>query len=151
MVEQTTAAGKRRQAKRGGRGRGGRGRPAGMPERLERRDLMAAHIVGSTTSYATIQAAVNAAVAGAVVTVDAGTYNETVTISKSLSIRGANYGKDGRGTRSAESIVNASQTAFYVGASEANIRGTISTPDLVIKVEDFRRGGRGRCAQARVV
>ena len=92
-------------------------------EGLERRELMAAHIAGSTTSYATIQAAVNAAVAGSVINVDAGTYSETVTVNKSLTIRGANYGKDARGSRGAESIVYATQTVFYVGANDVTIDG----------------------------
>ncbi len=121
MAEQLT--GRRRQAKRAN-GRTGRGgNRAGTLERLERRELLAAHIVGSTASYATIQAAVNAALAGAVITVDAGTYDETVTINKSLTIRGANYGKDGRGTRSAESIVYATQTVFAVDANDVTIDG----------------------------
>src|ERR1700761_8959655 len=63
-------------------------------EPMEQRLLLAAHIVGSSTSYATIQAAVNAAVAGATITVDAGTYAEQVTVSKSLTIKGAQAGVD---------------------------------------------------------
>jgi hypothetical protein len=68
-------------------------------ESMERRDLFAAHIVGSSTSYATIQAAVNAASAGATINVDAGTYTEQVTINKPLTLRGVNAGVDAR-TRS---------------------------------------------------
>ena len=101
---------------------------------LERRELLAAHIVGSTASYATIQAAVNAAAAGAVIDVDAGTYGETVTVNKSLTIRGAQAGVDAR-TRStaSESIVYATQTAFYVGANDVTIDGfTIEGDDANI-------------------
>ena len=93
-------------------------------EPLEPRQLFAAHVAGSTVSYATIQAAVNAAPAGGTVTVDAGTYNETVTVSKALTIRGAKAGVDAR-TRStsSESIVYATQTVFYVGANDVTIDG----------------------------
>ena len=49
-------------------------------ETLERRRLLAAHIVGSSTVYSTIQAAVDAAVAGQTVTVDPGNYPESVSI-----------------------------------------------------------------------
>ncbi len=103
-------------------------------EPLERRQLLAAHIVGSTVSYATIQAAVNAAAAGAVINVDAGTYDETVTINKSLTLRGAQYGVDAR-TRStsSESIVYATQTVFAVDANDVTIDGfTIEGDDANI-------------------
>src|SRR4051812_13128504 len=63
---------------------------------LEARQLLAAHIVGSATVYATIQAAVDDAVAGATVTVDAGSYAEKVSITKSLTIKGAQAGNDAR-------------------------------------------------------
>ena len=55
-------------------------------ERNEPRLLFAAHVAGSSVAYSTIQAAVNAAPVGGTVTVDAGTYAEQVTISKSLTI-----------------------------------------------------------------
>ena len=99
-------------------------------EPLEERLLWAAHIVGSSTSYSTIQAAVNAAAAGSVITVDAGTYNEQVNVTKSLTIRGAQYGVDAR-TRSnaSESIVDGvltnsvRSTSFYITASDVTIDG----------------------------
>ena len=96
-------------------------------EQLEPRQMFAAHIVGSNTSYATIQAAVNAAAPGAVINVDAGTYNETVTINEPLTIQGAKVGVDAR-TRSTtsltgESIVYATQTVFAVNASDVTIDG----------------------------
>src|SRR5262249_39328313 len=63
-------------------------------ERLESRRMLAAHVVGDPTVYATIQAAVNAAVAGGTVTVDAGTYPEQVVVDKRLTIKGAQAGVD---------------------------------------------------------
>src|SRR5258708_4558064 len=44
-------------------------------ERLECRQMLAAHIVGDPTVYATIQAAVDAAAPGAVINIDAGAYS----------------------------------------------------------------------------
>src|SRR5437660_1798423 len=65
-------------------------------EPLERRVLLAAHIVGSQTVYPTIQAAVTAASAGATINVDAGTYPELVTVNKTLTINGAMANVDAR-------------------------------------------------------
>src|SRR5437016_1142603 len=74
-------------------------------EKIESRQLLAAHL-GSQT-FATIQAAVDAASAGATITVDAGTYNELVTVNKTLTLKGARAGVDARdGSRGfGESIV----------------------------------------------
>lgn len=102
-------------------------------ESLEPRRMFAAHIVGSTASYATIQAAVNAAVAGQTITVDAGTYDETVTVNKSLTINGAEAGVDARNKRGAESIVYATQTVFDITANDVTINGfTIEGDDANI-------------------
>src|SRR5688572_33424639 len=65
-------------------------------ERLESRQLMAAHIAGNPNVYATIQAAVDAALPGSVINVDAGSYEEQVYVGKSLTIRGAQAGHDAR-------------------------------------------------------
>ena len=94
-----------------------RGAPAGkFFDLLEDRQMMAAHVLGSTTSYATIQGAGERRPGGAgTVTVDAGTYAETVTINKSLTIQGAEAGVDARGNgrreAGAESIVTGATTS----------------------------------------
>jgi len=99
---------------------------------LEPRLLLAAHIVGSATSYPTIQAAVDAAAPGATVNVDAGSYPELVTINKPLTLRGAQAGVDARGNiRQAdnETIVNgtpfgtARSSAFYINANDVTLDG----------------------------
>ena len=56
--------------------------------------MLAAHIVGNPTVYSTIQAAVDAALTGAVITVDAGSYKESVVIGKSLTVNGSQAGVD---------------------------------------------------------
>lgn len=100
-------------------------------EGLESRQMLAAHIVGNATNYTTIQAAINAASAGATITVDAGTYTEAITVNKSLTIKGAKAGLDARtrGT-SGESIltgVNGGTAgvgrALYIAANNVTIDG----------------------------
>ena len=105
---------------------------------LERRDLFAVHILGSSTGYATIQAAVNAAAPGAVINVDAGTYAEKVTVNKAgLTIRGPQAGVDARTNGRPASITTATEAivtgatispgvvscAFYVSANDVTIDG----------------------------
>ncbi len=97
--------------------------------------LLAAHVAGSPAVYATIQGAVNAAPAGGVVTVDAGTYPEQVTIGKPLTVDGAQAGVDARtGTRptataATESVVTGAvsggvhSSAFHVLANDVTIDG----------------------------
>ncbi|MGN6726332.1 MAG: NPCBM/NEW2 domain-containing protein [Tepidisphaeraceae bacterium] len=101
-------------------------------ELIEPRQLLAAHIAGSSTAYATIQAAVNAASAGATITVDAGTYAEKVVISKSLTLQGAQAGVDAPGRVNgggSESVVSGAVSSgvhscgFYVTASNVTIDG----------------------------
>lgn len=97
-------------------------------EVLEDRLAPAAHIGAST--YATIQAAVNAATPGAVITVDSGTYAEKVTVNKSVTIEGAQVGVAGQsasrtGTPATESVVTGASgsTSFYITASNVTIDG----------------------------
>ena len=92
-------------------------------ESFENRSYLAAHIVGSTTVYSTIQSAVDAAAPGATINVDAGTYAETVTISKPLTLRGAQAGTDGRSTRGAESIIYNTPTDIKILANDVTIDG----------------------------
>jgi fibronectin type 3 domain-containing protein len=102
-------------------------------EPLERRVMLAAHVAGSPTVYATIQAAVNAASPGATINVDAGIYPELVTINKPLTIRGAEAGIDPRGNARAnsanESIVTGmavgsyTSSGFYITANDVTIDG----------------------------
>src|SRR5687767_15151345 len=99
---------------------------------LERRRMLAAHVAGSSTIFATIQAAVNAAPDGGVVTVDAGTYHERVSVTKSLTIRGAKWGVDARSNLrrgGGETVVDGAAsgsyrtTAFYINADDVTIEG----------------------------
>src|SRR5690349_21176186 len=102
-------------------------------ELLEDRRHFAAHVGGDPTVYATIQAAVNAAAPGATISVDAGTYSELVTVSKAVTIRGAQAGVDARfnvrGNAASETILNGQTTsdgrtsAFLITASGVTIDG----------------------------
>src|SRR5690348_8771546 len=72
--------------------------------------------------YTTIQAAINAALPGGTVTVGSGTYNEAITINKSLTLVGANVGVDPVTTsRGAESIIDASGHTIAVTVTAANV------------------------------
>lgn len=59
----------------------------------------------STPSFATIQSAVDTAVAGDTIQVCAGTYDEQVSIDKAITLRGAQYGIAGSLHAGAESVV----------------------------------------------
>ncbi len=79
-------------------------------------------VINNTTgvTYCSIQAAVNAASPGNTITASAGTYTENVTVNKALTIRGANFGIAGCGTRNSESIV---QGEFILAANGITIDG----------------------------
>src|SRR4051812_29113414 len=88
-------------------------------EQLEGRRLMAAHIVGNPTTFATIQAAVDAALAGQTVTVDPGTYAEQVFVDIPLTIKGAQAGVDARSnTRIAGAVAESVMTGASNGSGQ---------------------------------
>ena len=62
------------------------------------------------TGYSTIQEAVNAASPGDTIAVSAGTYPETVSIAKPLTLDGAQAGVDARGRSGSESVVDGTIT-----------------------------------------
>ncbi len=55
--------------------------------------------------FATLQDAVNAAADGDTIIIAAGTYGGDATVNVGVTIRGANFGIDGHGTRGAESVL----------------------------------------------
>ncbi|HEU5005055.1 MAG TPA: right-handed parallel beta-helix repeat-containing protein [Candidatus Saccharimonadales bacterium] len=75
--------------------------------------------VGADEPYTTIQSAVNDASAGDTIAVDAGTYNESPTINKSLTLTGAQAGVAGSSHSGNESTVN----RFYVTAGGVTVNG----------------------------
>jgi regulator of RNase E activity RraA len=87
------------------------------------------HVHNTTqgTHYLTIQSAVNAANPGDVIVVDAGTYNENVTINTQLILKGANYSVSCSGNRGAESVVNgqlgSGTTTIKVNSDNVTIDG----------------------------
>ena len=73
---------------------------------------------------ATIQKAVDVAVAGDEISVAAGTYTENVTVNKAVTLKGANFGTAGCATRTSESTVAGGVgTAFNITASGVTIDG----------------------------
>jgi Ca2+-binding RTX toxin-like protein len=69
--------------------------------------------------FDTIQAAVSASQNGYSIWVPAGTYNETVTVQKDVTIAGPNAGTAGTATRVGEATV----TAFYIDADGVTLNG----------------------------
>lgn len=95
-----------------------------MVEPLEARQLMAAHILGSLVVYPTIQSAINAALPGATINVDAGTYHESVTINKQLTVQGAPFLQsvvDGAATVVAGKTIHT--TSFTITANDVKLDG----------------------------
>ncbi|MEO7311296.1 MAG: right-handed parallel beta-helix repeat-containing protein, partial [Chitinophagaceae bacterium] len=79
-------------------------------------------------TFCTIQGAIDDAetLNGHTITVSTGTYNEMVTVNKSLTINGANSGIAGNGGRGAESIIdgnNGTHPGFVITANGVTIDG----------------------------
>src|SRR4051812_28811195 len=100
-------------------------------ETLETRQLLTAVLTvddttGTGAQFSTIQAAVNAAAPGDIVKVAAGTYNETVTVDKSLAILGAQASRNGA-TRNVpvaqESVVTGAGGSFYLNTNHILLSG----------------------------
>src|SRR5439155_6453228 len=86
---------------------------------------------------AQIQDGINVSASGATVTVGAGTYNENLTIDRSLTLLGPNVGISGSGARVSESTVNGNVNVNTTGGVRIDgftINGAVSDPgaDLVI-------------------
>jgi hypothetical protein len=96
-------------------------------ESLEERLTPAVHDLNTGMTYPTIQAAVNAANPHDTLLADPGTYRESVTVNKPLTLEGAQHGVDARTRSGLESIVdgttNGGKTPFYVTASDVTIDG----------------------------
>jgi hypothetical protein len=77
---------------------------------------------GTTTPL--VQRAIDAATAGFTLNVEGGTYTENVTVNKAVTIRGANFGNEGCGSREDESIVAGGiGTAFNIISNGVTIDG----------------------------
>jgi Ca2+-binding RTX toxin-like protein len=71
-------------------------------------------------TFATIQAAINAASANYAIRVAAGTYNEVINVNKDVTIEGPNVGKAGSDiTRGAEAVIKGA----YISAEGATLNG----------------------------
>ncbi len=111
---------------------GSSAQPRKALEILENRRMLAAHIVGNATVFSSIQAAVDASVAGQTITVDAGTYPEEVVVAKQLTIKGPQSGVDAR------SNTRGAGEAILTGASAG---GGLFTASFKIMANDVTIDG----------
>ena len=77
--------------------------------------------------YATIQAAINASNDGDVIRIASGTWNETLTVDKDVTIEGLNHGIPGTGARGTETVITGgiNITASGVTIDGVKLTGTI--------------------------
>jgi hypothetical protein len=94
-------------------------------------------VCSSGCNYTTIQAAVNAALAGDTITVASGAYAETVSITKNLTLRGAQAGVAGSSHSGAESTV----TGFSVTSADVTIDGFEVNPSASTGAAVTLQGG----------
>jgi Ca2+-binding RTX toxin-like protein len=93
--------------------------------------------------YATIQEAINAANNGDTIMIGPGTYNESLTVNKDVSIYGANSGNAGGGPRGAETVITGGVTIVASGVSinGVAITGTVNNggfdTGIVVQGNDF--------------
>ena len=85
--------------------------------------------------YASIQAAIDAAVAGDLIRITAGTYNEHVDVNKNVTLEGANHGIAGNGVRGPESVITggvkiSAAGAIVDGVAISGSYDTAGTPDI---------------------
>jgi hypothetical protein len=78
---------------------------------------------GNSPCYATIQAAIDAAVAGDTIDASDGFYDESVDINKSLTLNGAQHGVDARNRSGAESVINHSCSPVQIHADNVTLDG----------------------------
>jgi hypothetical protein len=95
--------------------------------------------VGTGGTYATIQAAVDAANSGDVILVSAGTYNEMVIVTKSLSILGPNesISPNGLTSRNPEAIVAGQVPFISTIAIPFNEVFRVNTPGVEVAIRGF--------------
>ncbi len=89
-------------------------------------------------TYATIQAAIDAAVDGNTIKAVAGTYNENLNVNKDVTIIGANDGIAGNGVRGAETNINGQIVIAVDGVTIDGVRvigsgpGALGTTGIVV-------------------
>jgi parallel beta-helix repeat protein len=79
--------------------------------------------LSETTTAGAIQRGINVASSSDTVNVDAGTYNELVTIDKSVTLDGVQYGVDARTRTGPETLVSNSEGDFQIEADNVTIDG----------------------------
>jgi len=95
------------------------------------------------TYYATIQAAINAATAGDVIEVCAGVYNGTITIDRSLTLKGANFGTDPRPSAGSSRVIGGSGESRLVAARNQKVININADNVIIDGFEITQIGGAG--------
>jgi Ca2+-binding RTX toxin-like protein len=94
-------------------------------------------------TFATIQAAINAAVDGNSIRAAAGTYTENLNVNKDVTIYGANDGVAGDGTRGAETVIDGQVVIASAGVTIDGVSivgdaaGVLGSTALVINANNF--------------
>jgi pectin methylesterase-like acyl-CoA thioesterase len=78
---------------------------------------------GNSPCYTTIQAAIDAAIAGDTIEVADGFYDESVDVNKTLTLHGAQAGVDARTRSGAESVINHACSPVKINADNVTLDG----------------------------
>lgn len=103
------------------------------------------HNTTQNTYYTTIQAAINASSNDDVIDVCKGTYNELLTIDKSLTLNGAKKNADPRPSAMSTRVIDDASESIITG-TRAQTLVTIKADNVVINGFEFKQTGSGNTA-----
>jgi len=107
--------------------------------------ILSQPVTNTTTSatYATIQDAINAATAGDVIEVCSGTYTGTITIDRSLTLKGAQFGVDPRPSVASGRVIGGSGESRLVAARNQKVININADNVVIDGFEITQVGGAG--------